>query len=111
MPNCTVRYHVRLLPKVSEAMSMDAIAVFTEERMPNERGEPGMLLSRHLDNFSGPGGDSIREMVTAGEDWQMDVQDRIGPLEWDSTRIADELKPDNIEWHVHKEEKRRRWFF
>ena len=84
MPNCTVRYHVRLVPALPEAESMNAIGIFAEERKPNELGEPGVLVSRRLRSFSGPAGHSLREMVTHGDAWHIDVQERAGPLEWDS---------------------------
>jgi hypothetical protein len=84
MPNCKVRYQVRLVPKTSDAIAINAIAVFSEERVVDEVGEPGELLSRHLDTFTGPSGSSIKAMVTHGDVWHMDVQERIGPLEWDS---------------------------
>ena len=83
MPNCTVRYAVRLVPKVPDAEAMHAIGIFTEERMPNEFGEPGGLVSRRLSSFSGSAGNSVKAMVTRGNAWLMDVQERIGPLEWD----------------------------
>lgn len=84
MPNCTVRYYVRLVPTLPDAQAMNAIGIFTENRAPNELGEPGALISRQLRTFSGPGGNSIREMLTRGSDWQMDVRELAGPLEWDS---------------------------
>jgi hypothetical protein len=62
---------------------MNAIGIFTEERMPNEFGEPGYLISRRLSNFSGSAGSAVKAMVTHGDAWQMDVQERLGPLEWD----------------------------
>lgn len=83
MPNCTVRYYVRLVPTLPAAQAMNAIGIFTEDRTPNELGEPGVLVSRQLSTFSGPGGNSIREMVTRGGAWHMDVKERAGPLEWD----------------------------
>ena len=83
MPTCTVRYNVRLTPKIPEAQAMNAIGVFTEERAPTEVGEPGPLISRRLHHFNGPAGSSIKELVTRGNAWQMDVRDRVGPLEWD----------------------------
>ena len=83
MPKCTVRYYVRLVPKVQDAVAMNAIAIFSEDRAPDELGEPGALLSRRLHDFAGPAGNSIRAMVTQGDAWRMDVQDRAGPLEWD----------------------------
>jgi hypothetical protein len=61
---------------------MDAIVIFCEERSPDEVGEPGALISRRLITFSGPAGYSIREMVTRGNEWEMDVRERLGPLEW-----------------------------
>ena len=84
MPICTVRRHVRLIPKHRDALIVDAIGIFTEERAPNEQGEPGQLISRRLSDFSGPAGNSIRAMVTQGDAWDMDVQQRLDPLEWDS---------------------------
>ena len=63
---------------------MDAIGIFTEERAPNEFGEPGSLLERTLSDFSGPAGKSIKAMVSRGDTWDMDVQWRVGPLEWDA---------------------------
>jgi hypothetical protein len=83
MPNCTVRYAVRLVPMVPDAAAMNAIGIFTEVRMPNALGEPGYLVSRQLSGFSGSAGSSVKAMVTHGTAWQMDVQERIGPLEWD----------------------------
>ena len=84
MPNCTARYVVRLVPKLPAADPLSAIGVFEEERMPDELGQPGYLLSRRLSTFGGPAGESLRAMVTHGDDWHMDIQERIGPLEWDS---------------------------
>lgn len=84
MPNCTVRYSVRLTPKAPDARGMDAIGIFYEERSPDEFGEPGALISRRLITFSGPAGYSIKEMVTRGNEWEMDVQERVSPLEWAS---------------------------
>ena len=91
MPNCTVRYVVRLVPKVPDAGSLDAIGidaigVFSEERMPDELGEPGYLLGRRLTTFGGAAGKSLLDMVSQGDAWHMDVQERIDPLEWDSCR-------------------------
>lgn len=83
MPSCTVKYNVRLIPKVPDVQAMNAIGIFIEERAPNEFGEPGPLVSRRLRTFTGPAGNSIKEMVTRGNAWQMDVQARVGPLEWD----------------------------
>jgi hypothetical protein len=84
MPKCTVRRHVRLIPKERDALSIDAIGIFTEERAPNEQGEPGQLISRRLDDFGGLAGSAVRAMVTHGDAWDMDVQQRLDPLEWDS---------------------------
>jgi len=83
MPHCTVRYHVRLVPRVPDTRAMDAIGIFTEERIPDELGEPGELVSSRLRTFSGPGGDAMRALVTRGSAWDMDVQGRAGPLVWD----------------------------
>ena len=83
MPNCSVRYVVRLVPKRPDAEVVHAIAVFDEERVPDEVGEPGELLSRRLSTFTGPAGNSIKARVTHGDAWHMDVQERVGPLEWD----------------------------
>jgi len=63
---------------------MDAVGIFYEERSPDEIGEPGVLISRRLTTFSGPSGYSIKEMVTRELTWQMEVRDRIGPLQWDN---------------------------
>lgn len=84
MPRCTVQYHVRLVPRLSDAMAVNAIGVFCEERAPDEVGEPGPLISRRLDTFRGPAGRSIKAMVSHGNAWDIDLQERIGPLEWDS---------------------------
>ena len=84
MPHCTVRYSVRLTPKAADARVMDAIGIFFEERAPDELGEPGALISRRLTTFSGPAGYSVRDMITRGNAWDMDVLDRVGPLEWDN---------------------------
>ena len=84
MPNCTVRRYVRLIPKKRGAPALSVIAVFTEERAPDERGEPGPLISRMLNDFSGPEGSSLREMITDGDAWDMDVRQRLDPLEWDT---------------------------
>lgn len=83
MPTCTVRYSVRLVPKMADADVFSAIGIFAEERVPTELGEPGPLISRRLRSFSGPAGSSIKAMVTHGDGWRMDVQDRMDPLEWD----------------------------
>jgi hypothetical protein len=82
MPYCTARYMVRLVPNTPGAEPLSAIGVFLEERVPDEVGEPGPLLSRRLDTFTGPAGHAIKAMVTQGDAWRMDVQERIGPLEW-----------------------------
>ena len=82
MPHCTVRYSVRLTPKAADARAMDAIVIFCEERSPDEMGEPGALISRRLITFSGPAGYSIKQMVTRGNEWEMDIRERVGPLEW-----------------------------
>ena len=84
MPYCTVRYLIRLVPKVLDAPALDAIGVFKEERMPDEAGEPGYLLARKLSDFGGPAGSSLLAMVTHGDAWHMDIQERLDPLEWDS---------------------------
>lgn len=84
MPHCTVRYSVRLTPKAADVPGMDAIGIFNEERAPDELGLPGNLIWRRLDRFSGPTGYSLKEMVTRKQEWEMDVRDRIGPLEWDA---------------------------
>lgn len=84
MPHCTVRYSVRLTPKVADALAMDAIGIFYEERAPDEIGEPGALLARQLTTFSGPTGYVLKELVTRAREWEMDVRDRIGPLQWDN---------------------------
>lgn len=83
MPHCTVLYHVRLIPEMAQANPMSAIGVFHEERAPDELGEPGALISRRLDTFRGPTGPALRDLVTRGTDWKMDVRERMGPLEWD----------------------------
>ena len=84
MPHCTVRYSVKLRPKVADAPVMDAVAIFYEERALDELGEPGNLLWRRLETFSGPAGYSLKEVVMRGREWEMDVRDRLGPLEWDA---------------------------
>lgn len=84
MPTCTVRYYVRIVPKAPDALTMNAIGIFSEDRAPNDSGEPGTLLSRRLRDFAGPAGSTIRALVTQGDAWRMDVEDRAGPLEWDS---------------------------
>ena len=63
---------------------MSAIGVFHEERAPDALGEPGPLISRQLNTFSGPAGTALRDMVTRGAAWDMDVRERVGPLEWDT---------------------------
>lgn len=83
MPHCTVRYSVRLTPKAPDARPMDAVGIFYEEREPDEIGEPGTLLARRLTTFSGPTGYALKELVTRRREWDMDVQERIGPLQWD----------------------------
>ena len=84
MPYCTVRYLLRLVPKVQDTPPLDAIGVFKEERMPDEVGEPGYLLARQLSDFDGLAGHALMAMVTQGDAWHMDIQDRLDPLEWDS---------------------------
>ena len=83
MPSCTVRRYVRLIPKKRGAPALSAIAIFTEERAPDERGEPGPLISRMLNDFSGPAGSSLRELLAEGDAWDIDVRQRLDPLEWD----------------------------
>jgi len=82
MPHCTVRYHVRLVPSARDADVVSAIGIFDEEWVPNEFGDPGVLVSRRLASFTGPAGQAIREMVTRGDAWKMDVRERAGPLAW-----------------------------
>ena len=83
MPKCTVRRYVHLVPKDLGAPVLSAIAIFTEERAPDERGEPGPLISRLLSDFVGPAGSAMRAMLTDGDAWDIDVRQRLGPLEWD----------------------------
>lgn len=83
MPHCTVRYSVHLTPKEADVPAMDAIAIYYEERALDEMGEPGDLIWRRLTTFNGPTGYEIKEAVTRKREWEMDVRDRIGPLEWD----------------------------
>ena len=83
MPKCTVRRYVRLIPKDRGTPTLSAIGIFIEERAPDERGEPGTLISRMLNDFSGPAGHSLRDMVTTGDAWDIDVRPRLDPLEWD----------------------------
>ena len=83
MPKCTVRRYVRLIPKDRGTAVLSAIGIFTEERAPDERGEPGSLISRLLCDFSGPGSSSMKEMVADGDAWDIDVRQRLDPLEWD----------------------------
>lgn len=83
MPRCTVQYHVMLIPRIPDARSINVIGVFCEERAPDEVGEPGLLISRRLDAFKGAAGSSIKAMVMQGNAWDIDLQERIGPLEWD----------------------------
>lgn len=84
MRHCTVRYHVRLVPKSVDDRSLDAVGIFYEEREPDVVGDPGALVSRRLVTFSGPSGYRVRDMVTRGTEWKMDVLSRIDPLRWDS---------------------------
>ena len=84
MPHCTVRYNVHLRPKAADVPAMDAVAIFYEERALDELGLPGNLIWRRLTTFSGPRGYELKDMVTRTHEWEMDVRDRIGPLEWDS---------------------------
>ena len=83
MPHCTVRYNVRLTPKVADVPAMDAIGVFYEERSPDITGAPGNLVSRRLTTFSGPTGYELKHAVTRELAWAMAVGERIGPLQWD----------------------------
>jgi hypothetical protein len=83
MPRCTVHYHVTLVPRIPHARPVNVIGVFCEERAPDEVGEPGPLISRWLDTFSGAAGSSITAMVMQSDAWHVDLQERIGPLEWD----------------------------
>ena len=83
MPHCTVRYFVRLVPSARDADVVSAIGIFDEEWAPNEFGDPGMLVSRRLSSFTGPAGYALRDMVTRGNAWKMDVRERAGPLVWD----------------------------
>ena len=84
MPRCTVQYHVMLVPRIPDARALNAIGVFREERAPDEVGEPGPLISRQLHTFAGLAGRSIKAMVMQSDAWDVDLQERIGPLEWDS---------------------------
>ena len=82
MPHCIVRYSVRLTPKHGDVRGMDAVAIYHEEREADEVGEPGLLIWRRLNTFSGPAGYEIKDMVLRGNEWNMDVHERIGPLQW-----------------------------
>lgn len=84
MPHCTVRYHVRLVPRTGDNRSLDAVGIFCEEREPDLVGDPGDLISRRLVTFSGASGYSLRDMITRGTDWRMDVLQPIDPLRWDA---------------------------
>lgn len=84
MPHCTVRYSVRLTPKAVDGRAVDAVGIFYEEREQDLLGQPGDLISRRLVTFSGPSGYSLRDLMTRGNDWKMDVLSRIDPLKWDS---------------------------
>ena len=53
-------------------------------RQRGQVGEPGYLLGRQLSDFDGLAGSSLMAMVTQGDAWHMDIQDRLDPLEWDS---------------------------
>lgn len=83
MPRCTVQYHVTLVPRIPEGRALNAIGVFCEERAPDAVGEPGPLISRQLDTFAGVAGRSLKQMVMLGDAWDIALQERIGPLEWD----------------------------
>lgn len=83
MPNCTVRYRVRLTPKAGDHCGMDAVAIYHEEREADEVGEPGPLIWRRLDTFSGPAGYEIKDMVFREHAWDMQLRERIGPVQWD----------------------------
>ncbi len=83
MPHCTVRYHVRLVPSARDADAVNAIGIFDEEWAPDEFGNPGVRVSRRLAAFTGPAGPALREMVTRGNAWKMDIRYRAGPLAWD----------------------------
>ena len=61
MPHCTVRYSVRLTPKMPGVMAMDAVGIFHEERAEDEVGLPGDLVWRRLETFSGPTGYALKE--------------------------------------------------
>lgn len=84
MPHCTVRYNVRLVPKAVDTRPVDAVGIFYEEREPDLVGDPGELISRRLVTFSGAAGYAIKNMLTHGNDWKMDVLNRVGPLRWDT---------------------------
>jgi hypothetical protein len=84
MPHCTVRYSVQLKPKLADVPAMDAIAIYYEQRALDPLGEPGHLIWRRLETFSGPTGYDIKEVVTRKREWDMQLRDRLGPLEWDA---------------------------
>jgi hypothetical protein len=83
MPECHVRYSVRLTPRASDAFPMSAIAVFVEDRAADEDGKPGRLKWRRLERFVGPAGPSLLKMVDREQSITMSIEGLAGPLEWD----------------------------
>jgi hypothetical protein len=83
MPNCHVRYSVRLTPHASDALPMSAVAIFVEDRVADENGNPGRLKWRRLERFVGPAGPSLLKMVGREQSVDMDIEGLAGPVEWD----------------------------
>ena len=81
MPQCTVRYAVRLVSPLTHPMS--AVGIYSEERQPDERGEPGDLVSRTLAGFGGPAGEKLMALVRGSDDWRVEIESLASPLEWD----------------------------
>jgi len=62
---------------------MNVVGIFNEEREPDERGDPGELVSRTLSGFSGPAARQLMAMVNQSQDWRVEIDSIASPLEWD----------------------------
>ncbi len=85
MPLCLVRYHCTLIYQADGVRTERAdVCTVEEERKPDEWGDPGQIVRRHIRSF----GESRNNVLMQGirsshvHNWRGRLGDRIGPLEW-----------------------------
>ena len=86
MPLCRVRYHCTLThaDPANRDWREPAIGVFDEERLFDEWGDPGAVVSRCLVMFEGARAGDQYDRVTGANAgiWRYQVDDLIGSVEW-----------------------------